>query len=131
MAMLGTILLKHRTIAERELEQALIQQQRTGCRIGDILIGDGALRYYDLYQTLAEHHALPFADLLKEPPATELLANIPADVFIKQGLLPWKRTGGVTTVAVTDYSESIIAWCKNITGRMWRLPSPRRSIFAA
>jgi len=116
--MLGTILLGKNLISKAQLDRALILQSRSGSRLGDILIGDGAISYFDLYRALAEHHKLPFVDLLKSPPDIHLLTGgIPPETFITHNVLPWKRNAdGAILVAVTEYTEKTIAWCKQQFG---------------
>lgn len=55
---LGEILLRRGLLAPASLAHALDIQQRSGGRLGDILIGEGMTGYLDLYQAVAEASAL-------------------------------------------------------------------------
>ncbi len=118
MAQLGEILKQHNLITQAQLEQALTIQKRNGSRLGDILVADGTINYYGLYQAVAKHHELPFIDLLKEPPQEHLLVNgMSPETMLEKRILPWRRTkDGTITVAVTEYDDEITSWCKKQFG---------------
>lgn len=113
---IGEILLERKLITETQLAHALSLQQRNGSRLGDILIGASMVGYDTLYRALAEHHALPCANLLKEPPDTALLRKEDADSYLRLQLIPWKKTSGQTVIAVCDPTDDVKAWIKQRFG---------------
>jgi hypothetical protein len=118
MAFIGDILRKHNLITEEQRSHALALQQKHGSRIGDILISEGIIGYYALYQAIAEHFSLPFVDLLKQPPDLHLLMDsIPPESYLRHMLLPWRRQrDGTITVAVTEFNQSVVDWCQKQFG---------------
>lgn len=132
-APLGEILLEHGLITDVQLLHALMLQKHSGSRLGDILIANGMINYYDLYCGVAHHHGLPFIDLLKEPPAPELLQLKHADDYLRLNIIPWRQQNGQMTVAACDLSEEAIGWIKKHYGSdtLLAITSPfdiRRSI---
>lgn len=118
MVTIGEILRKRSRITEEQLNHALSLQKRSGSRLGDILIGEGIIGYYDLYQALSAHFGLPFVNLLKEPPPSQLIVDgIPPDEYLKRNLLPFARNEqGIFTIALSEYHEENITWCKQQFG---------------
>ena len=118
MTALGEILCTSGHVTDTQLSQALAIQRKNGSRLGDILIANGAIGYYDLYQAVARHHGLPFVNLLSERPNTHLLANgIPPETLLARQVMPWKRDkAGNIIVAVTECNDDTVAWCRKQFG---------------
>lgn len=56
--LLGDLLIEKGLITNSQLENALATQQREGGRLGEILVGDGALTLTELMAALSEQHGL-------------------------------------------------------------------------
>lgn len=113
---LGEILLGARVISETQLAHALSLQQESGGRLGDILIGQGMTNYLALYRAVADHHSLPFLDLLKEPPDATLLQQAETDTYLSLRAIPWRRQDGAITIAACEPSEEVVGWAKRRFG---------------
>jgi len=107
---LGEILLRRNLISESALAEAMLLRQQTGSRLGDVLIGQGLISYYDLYHAVAEYHGLPFADLLKEPPDVELMHAADAPVYLRFGIVPWRVTQEHIFFATCNVTPDIQGW---------------------
>jgi glycosyltransferase XagB len=59
---IGRILVERDLITPADLIWTLEVQEKTGSRIGEILIGAGLVRRLDLYQALADAWDRPFID---------------------------------------------------------------------
>lgn len=99
---LGQVLIAEGLITLEILEEALAEQRRCGCRLGQVLTGQGRINNLKLYRALARHYDLPFADLKQEPPLPSLLSGDERHDYIKRGAIPWKKNGKNLIVAVTD-----------------------------
>jgi cellulose synthase/poly-beta-1,6-N-acetylglucosamine synthase-like glycosyltransferase len=114
--LIGEILLKHRFITDLELSHALSLQQRSGGRMGDILIGQDNVSYYALYQAIAEQYGVPFVDLLRKPPEASLLHQAEAETYLRLQAIPWRKENGKVIVAVCDPSLQVLLWIKQRFG---------------
>jgi len=75
---LGVLLIRKGTITEEQLTQALDEKERSGRRIGDILVDHGWATTGDLVRSLAEQYNLEFVEILGtpiEPEVTKLLSE--------------------------------------------------------
>ena len=75
---LGVLLIRKGKITEEQLAQALDEKERSGRRIGDILVDQGWATTDDLARALAEQYSLEFVDILEtpiEPEVTKLLSE--------------------------------------------------------
>ena len=109
---LGQLLCASASLDVVSLEAALAQQQRNPLRLGSVLTANGWSSSSDVARALAQQRGLGWVDLGRSPPDEALLAPELASVYLKHGILPWRRSGGVTTYAVTDpehFSEGLSA----------------------
>jgi len=118
---LGERLIENRMISETKLQRILDTQHQSGARLGDLLVSDGAVGYYDLYRTLAACCELPFADLLKDPPGRNLPIAADTADYLRLRLIPWRESGGEIFIAVCDVSEPTLAWIEERYGSGVRL----------
>jgi type IV pilus assembly protein PilB len=73
---LGSLLVREGLLTPEQLEQALAEKERTGHRLGEIVVERGWAQPHDVARALAEQHGLEFVDLAKaqlEPAAANLL----------------------------------------------------------
>ena len=106
--LLGEELVRRALIPPGRLIRALEIQQRTGGRLGDILVGENMIGYYDLYHTIAECLNLPFIDLLKEPPTVNLLNAEDSEQYLQHRFIPWRRNGLTLIIAICDVSDTVL-----------------------
>ena len=73
---LGSLLVREKLLTPAQLEEALAEKERTGRRLGEIVVDRGWAQPHDVARGLAEQHGLEFVDLAKaqlEPAAANLL----------------------------------------------------------
>ncbi|HVL33771.1 MAG TPA: MSHA biogenesis protein MshE, partial [Actinomycetota bacterium] len=76
---LGEVLLEERLISREQLQQALARQRDTGLPLGRILLEIGAVDEDALVEASARQLGLPFVDLAKSPPPSNLAVLVPKD----------------------------------------------------
>ena len=99
---IGDLLLKEGMITKEQLDKALQEQRANGTRVGYNLVKLGFIQEIELTKTLARQYKMPAVDLAKFQPDEKLIKLIPADVAVKNLVLPLKRDGRVLTVAMAD-----------------------------
>jgi cellulose synthase/poly-beta-1,6-N-acetylglucosamine synthase-like glycosyltransferase len=103
---LGDLLLRLGAVAPDRLLVALALQPTDGRRLGEFLLSRGWTTEEGLAAALALQHGAERADLRSHPPDARLLDLLGPDTCVRHGLVPWKRTGGVTVVAVSNLSRA-------------------------
>lgn len=100
---LGTLLLRGGALSADQLESALAEKERSGRRIGEIVVANGWVSPSQVAELLAEQHGLEYVDLLRvqvEPSAAGLL---PEKFARRYEALPIRLLDEATVlVAVTD-----------------------------
>lgn len=102
---LGELALQAELLSLEDLEGAREESEKTGARLGYILVANGHLSGEDLAGLLSREYQLPSIDLSEVEVDERAVAMIPADFASKHGLLPIKRTGRTLTVALSDPSD--------------------------
>ncbi|HEY6124911.1 MAG TPA: GspE/PulE family protein [Steroidobacteraceae bacterium] len=81
---LGELLMEQKVINEAQLNQALVEQKKTGRKLGRVLTDLGILQEQQLNEALARHLQIPFVDLKQltlEPATVRLLPEALARRF--------------------------------------------------
>ncbi|MBN8530533.1 MAG: glycosyltransferase [Alphaproteobacteria bacterium] len=112
---IGDLLVSLGSLAPEQRDRALEIQKAIGGRLGDILIGEGYVPQLRLHRALANQRNLPFADLLREPPETELLVAADRQSYLKHGCLPWKKKDGLLHLAAVQ-PDVAKAWAESRYG---------------
>ncbi len=102
---LGEILLELNIIKQRELDDALINQKRTGERLGSILLKMNALSEEDLEQLLSRQLNVPSISLDNYSPSDEILALIDEKTIRKYMVLPLGIQGKALTIATASPND--------------------------
>lgn len=110
---MGELLVERGHMTADQLDEALALQRRWGTRLGDIILAKGWLRPYTFYSVLAEHFGRPFVNLEKEQPDATLWSEDDLTSYTEHLILPWRRRGGVLTIAVADPSPDAIRWLRS------------------
>jgi glycosyltransferase XagB len=118
---LGDLLLKSGIISLGRLQRCLELQEHKGGRLGDILIGENMIGYYDLYRAIAAQLNLPFVDLLKTPPTPHLLHEADISDYLRLQLVPWRSEKDVITIAICDPSNEVMEWIRTHFGNKAQL----------
>lgn len=99
---IGDLLLKEGMISKEQLDKALAEQRQNGTRVGYNLVKLGFIPEIELTKTLARQYKMPAVDLSKFEADPKIVKLIPADLAVKNLVLPLKRDGRVLTVAMAD-----------------------------
>jgi type IV pilus assembly protein PilB len=101
-ARLGDLLIERESITWVQLEEALLEQTKSGVRLGEILVAAGALDESQLAEVLASQFQLPLADLRRERPDPDALKAISESVARGLQVVPLRRVDGVLEMLVAD-----------------------------
>ena len=117
---LGQILIEDGAVDPHNLMKALVMRQRQSVRLGDILLSRGWVREDALTRALSRQWRASIADLAALPPDPRLLDAIGADLCLAEGIVPWRRVGGVTFIA-TARPEDFAALRARLPAELGRL----------
>lgn len=111
---LGKILLDLSYVSEEELKRALTEAKQRDVPLKAVLTEMGLLTEDLVESALAEYYKLPFADLRKEPPSSELVGQLPEEIARAYSALVLKSEKNSVTVATSDPGnqglEEAIRW---------------------
>ncbi len=99
---IGDLLVREGLITKDQLDKALQEQRQNGTRVGYNLVKLGFVQEIELTKTLARQYKMPAVDLSKFEVDPKIVKLIPADLAIKNLVLPLKRDGRTLTVAMAD-----------------------------
>ena len=102
---LGESLAAHGLITEEQLSEAVREQQRSGGRIGQVLVHQGALEERELQSVVSVALDMPTVDLSAYDPAEAPRDEIPESVSRRLGAVPFGASNGTLYVAVHDTLE--------------------------
>jgi cellulose synthase/poly-beta-1,6-N-acetylglucosamine synthase-like glycosyltransferase len=118
----GDLLVARRVLDLAALDEARAAAERWEVPLADALMARRALRPLDYYRTLAQYYDLEFADLRAVPPDPALLDRALAEVYVREGVIPWRRDAqGVVTVAVTAPGPAAVLAARRLGGPRVRL----------
>ena len=100
---LGALLLRDGLISAEQLEEALVDKDQTGVRLGEILLSRGWVDPTTLARVLAEQHGLEFVDLNEAKVDRNVAALLPEQYARRYQALPVRFvSSGLVLVAVAD-----------------------------
>jgi type IV pilus assembly protein PilB len=99
---IGDLLVNEGLITRVQLDKALQEQRQNGTRVGYNLVKLGFVQEIELTKTLARQYKMPAVDLSKFEVDPKIVKLIPADLALKNLVLPLKRDGRTLTVAMAD-----------------------------
>lgn len=102
---LASSLLREGLVETEDLIAALRLQAQLGCRLDEVLLARGLIGESTLARVTARHWRAPQADLDRFPADPALIDRLGAVSCLREGLLPWRETGGVTLIA-TPWPEA-------------------------
>ncbi len=100
--MLGEQLVREGLATRDQVNRALYEQQQNGTSLGYNLVKLGYIKETDLTRLLARQYRMPAVDLSRFEVDPRIARLIPADLAVKQQVLPLKRDGRTLTVALSD-----------------------------
>ena len=99
---LGEILLEAGVLTAQKLQTALVEQERWGGPLGQILIDKGFVAEAELVQALSQQLGFPVVDIDVAPLSRKVTSLIPAELAEKHGLIPFQQQGKFLDVAMSD-----------------------------
>ena len=96
---LGRLLLEDGAVDANNLLKALVMRQRQSVRLGEILLAKGWVQPEALARALSRQWRASMVDPTLLPPDPRLVDTLGADLCLSEGVVPWRRVGGVTFVA--------------------------------
>src|SRR5574338_271276 len=105
---LGDILIREGLINKDQLNTALVEQKATGHRLGYVLVKLGLVQELEVTKVLAKQYRMPAVDLSRFEVDPKIIKLVPADMAVKQTVLPLKREGRTLTVAMADPTNNAL-----------------------
>ena len=99
---IGECLRQAGIITEAELQTALVEQKRSGERLGSVLVRVNLASERQIAKALASQVGLEYADLVEHPPDPAAVVLIPKDVALKRTCIAVAAEKNVLTVAMSD-----------------------------
>src|SRR5437867_2258137 len=99
---IGELLIRERLITREQLNKALQEQKHSGARLGFTLVKLGFIEELELTKMLAKQFKMPAVDLARFEIDPKIAKMIPADLAVKNLVIPLKRDGRTLTVAMAD-----------------------------
>jgi type IV pilus assembly protein PilB len=99
---IGDLLMAAGLISKEQLDKALQEQKQNGTRVGYNLVKLGFVPEIELTKTLAKQYKMPAVDLSKFAVDAKIAKLVPAEMALKNLVLPLKRDGRTLTVAMAD-----------------------------
>ena len=106
-ARLGGLLRRAGLVTVEQLEEALGECERTGRRVGEIVVERGWVSGAEVARTVAEQHELPFVDIAEAPIADEATTLLPEELARRYVALPLSLREGRVVVAVADPADVV------------------------
>ncbi len=99
---LRAFLLDGGLVSESQIKKAEAEAKKTGQKLGEVLIAQGAIKPEGLAKLQAYILGIPFVNLEKEMIPKEILQIIPEQIAKKNNIVVFKKTGGNLEVAMLD-----------------------------
>ncbi|MBN2400968.1 MAG: type II secretion system ATPase GspE [Spirochaetes bacterium] len=99
---IGKILIEKKVIKPEELQEALLAQQGTSSRLGQLLIKKGLATEEDILSGLAEHHGITYQKKIEFDDAENIFSKVPAHFLKKNKIAPFKSAKNTIHIAVAD-----------------------------
>ena len=105
---LGEMLIAEGLITQKQLDEALTQQKRTGKRLGDTMISLGHVSEEAIAAALGRQLGIPYITLSHYEIDPHIIKTIPEDIVRKYKIIPVDKTGNTLTVALSDPANIFI-----------------------
>jgi glycosyltransferase XagB len=126
-------LLAEGLVAPHQIIEALAMHQSHRRHLTEILLAREAIAPSLLFDAMARHWQIGQADLRAAPPDRRLTRQMNHITALREGLLPWRKIGNVTVIAVAypDLFAQHIPWLESRFGPVAMAVAPLREIEAA
>lgn len=118
---LGDLLVQRNLVTVAQVEEAVILQQESGGRLGEVLVDMGVLGERGLVDALAEFFGLPIADLRHDTLEPEALALVPEAVARQHMGVPVRLDADGLHIAVAEPRDELRFLLAETTGQPVRL----------
>jgi type IV pilus assembly protein PilB len=102
---LGRLLQTAGLITEEQLQKVLLEQKKSGGRLGSTLVKLGFIGEEKLLQFLSRQYGISSVDLNNFNIDENIIKLVPTDVVQKYHVVPVKRSGAVLSVAMVDPTD--------------------------
>jgi cellulose synthase/poly-beta-1,6-N-acetylglucosamine synthase-like glycosyltransferase len=99
---IGEALVALGLISKLQLRWALETQERTGVRLGRVLLAAGLVRRQQFYEVLADLWGCSFVDLIEDHPDDELASTLERGLMVREGWIPFRLVGRTLQVATSE-----------------------------
>ncbi len=106
--LLGQILINANLITEKQLEESLKEQRKTGQTLGYILISKNYISQQDLINFFESKLGIPYANLTNYVIDPEIVKFVPYDIASKYNLIPLLKVKNTLTIAMLDPLDSFV-----------------------
>jgi type IV pilus assembly protein PilB len=114
---LGQMLVEAGLLSEQDVNEAYVEAQAAGVRMGEYVVQKGLVTAEALALTLSTQLGIPFLDLLRQDIQAEAAALIPADVCRENTLIPIETDGRSLLVVMSDPGNvQLIEELRSLTG---------------
>jgi type IV pilus assembly protein PilB len=114
---LGELLLEREIVTKAQLNEALLQQDASGKRIGTLLVELGALEEHELVEVLGEQLNLAIVDLGVDTPEDDAVALLPESMARAHTAIPMFVTEKTLVIAVADPTPEVLQQLSTSAGR--------------
>ncbi|NLV67111.1 MAG: type II secretion system ATPase GspE [Spirochaetes bacterium] len=105
MKPIGRILLDRKRITAEQLQEALLQQQTSGIKLGQILIKKGYTTESSVLEAAAEQYGLAYIEKLDFRDTENIFKAVPANFLKSNRIVPFDSAKRIIKVAITDISQ--------------------------
>jgi len=114
---LGAVLYNSRIISETDITAALEEQQRSGCRFGEALVGLGIVTQEDIDWALSNQLDIPYIRLKRDIIDADALTLLPAQFCRIHQIIPLIRAGDELSIAIADpLDKAAVAAAAEVSG---------------
>jgi len=99
---IGDLVVARGLATDEQIADALREQQRTGSRLGDVLVHSGVVSEPELVAILAEHYQLPLVDLSDTDPDPDAIGLIPEPLARHLRVVPIAIDENTLYLAIAD-----------------------------
>jgi type IV pilus assembly protein PilB len=99
---LGELLVEAKLLEPKQLETALVEQRRSGLRLGQYLVSIGAVSELQMVNTLSRQLKIPRYQADAYPLDKKLVSLIPSETAQDLQVAPLRQDGPLLSVAMTD-----------------------------
>ncbi len=99
---IGELFLERKLVTQKQLEEALKIQKKTGERVGDILIRQEIITEDDFLSVISEKLSIPKVNVDNLVIGPEVIRRVPVELAKKHRLIPILQLGSALTVAMVD-----------------------------